>query len=227
MSLVKKSCNIGGVTAEIWIVEVEKDNFMYGGHGIAQFLGYKVPRKALYDHVKPSWRKNYEEIKAVLKQNPLKTSLAQDNIPVNWQPNTVFISEAGVYALIMKSKLPAAEEFQRWLFEEVLPELRRSGKYSIEKDQQPTSTDIVNYDKKLADAQMEVMRVKLELSEANTTIARYDTTISEMKRNYEHQMAEFKEREYRMQLQMKDMANAANTTMTRLANTLADKKFIL
>jgi prophage antirepressor-like protein len=155
------------------------------------------------------------------------TSLDQDNIPVNWQPNTVFISEAGVYALIMKSKLPAAEEFQRWLFEEVLPELRRSGKYSIEKDQQPTSTDIVNYDKKLAEAQMEAMQLKLKLSEANTIIANYNTTISEMKRNYEHQMSEYKEREYRMQLQMKDMANAANMNLNRLGNIIADKNFNL
>ncbi|AOW41465.1 bro [Trichoplusia ni granulovirus LBIV-12] len=217
MSLVKKSCNIGGVTAEIWIVKVEKDNFMYGGHGIAHVLGYKQPKDAIRNHVKPQWKTNWEEIEGAINHRPLVTSLDQDNIPVNWQPNTVFISEAGVYALIMKSKLPAAEEFQRWLFEEVLPELRRSGKYSIEKDQQPTSTDIVNYDKKLAEAQMEAMQLKLKLSEANTIIANYNTTISEMKRNYEHQMSEYKEREYRMQLQMKDMANAANTTMTQFA----------
>ncbi|AAM09139.1 BRO-c [Mamestra configurata nucleopolyhedrovirus A] len=225
MSLVKKSCNIGGVTAEIWIVEIEKEKFMYGGHGVAQFLGYVKPRNALQQHVKPAWRKNWEKIKGALNQGPLMTSLNQDNIPVNWQPNTVFISEAGVYALIMRSKLPAADEFRSWLFEEVLPELRKTGKYSVQDNvKQSSSTKIVNYDKKLAEAQMEAMKLKLKLSEAHTTIAKCDTTIanfnttiSEMKRNYEHQMAECKDREYKMKLQMQDLANAANMTMTQFA----------
>jgi prophage antirepressor-like protein len=152
MSLVKKSC----------IVEVEKDKFMYGGHGIAHVLGYKNTRDAIHKHVKPQWKATWE---TVANCDPLMTSLDQDNIPVNWQPNTVFISEAGVYALIMRSNLPAAEEFQRWLFEEVLPELRKTGNYSIQNDQQSSSTEIVNYDKKLAEAQMEAMQLKLELSE--------------------------------------------------------------
>ncbi|ABY47746.1 BRO-B [Helicoverpa armigera granulovirus] len=45
-----------------------------------------------------------------------------------------------------------------------------------------------------------------------------------MKRNYEQQMAECKEREYKMQLQMKDLASAANMTMTQFAvNALLSK----
>nr|UQV25660.1 hypothetical protein [Spodoptera litura nucleopolyhedrovirus] len=207
MALVKKSCNIGGIVGKVWIVEVEKDKFMYGGHGIAEFLGYKHPKDAIRVHVKPAWRKNWEEIKTAINHRPLVTSSTPVNVPVNWQPHTVFISEAGVYALIMRSKLPAAEEFQRWLFEEVLPELRKSGKYSIETS---NCTDVVNYEKQLADAQMECMQKKLKLSEANTAIA-------ELKRNYEQQISEFKEREYKMQLQMKDLANAANMTMTQFA----------
>ncbi|ACH69487.1 BRO [Pseudalatia unipuncta granulovirus] len=244
MSLVKKSCYIGGVIAEIWIIEVEKDKFMYGGHGIAEFLGYKLPAKAIRDHVRTEWRKNWEEIQRGLNQTPCMTSSNYTKLPVNWHPHTVFISEAGVYALIMRSKLPTAEEFRSWLFEKVLPELRKTGKYCVQDYvQQSSSTEIVNYDKKLADAQMEVLQLKLE----NTQIvAKYDARIAEinqqhalviveknqqhasqiteyrlanleMKRNYEHQMSEYKEREYRMQLQMKDMANAANTTMTQFA----------
>ncbi|AMF83809.1 bro-A [Cnaphalocrocis medinalis granulovirus] len=209
MSLIKKSCNIDGVICEVWIVQINHDKFMYGGHGVAKFLGYSKPWNALKQHVKPQWSKKWDEIKGTLFQGTLVTSSNDNHLPTNWQPNTVFISEAGVYALIMRSKLPAAEEFQRWLFEEVLPELRKTGKYNIQNKQQ-TSTEIVNYDKKLADAQIETLQLKLQLSEANITI-------SEIKRNYEHQMAEYKEREYKMQLQMNDLVNAANMTMTQFA----------
>ncbi|AXU41506.1 BRO-D [Alphabaculovirus altermyunipunctae] len=229
MNLVKKSCTIAGVTCDVWIVEVEKDKFMYGGHGIAQFLGYTKPRNAILQHVKPVWRKNWEVIMSALNQG---SYVAPVQLPANWHPHTVFISEAGVYALIMKSKLPAAEEFQRWLFEEVLPELRKTGKYSIQDKQESSSTEIANYDKQLAETQMEVMQLKLNNIQ---TVAKYDAQIAEMslviselkrdhslvivemKRNYEHQMNEYKEREYKMQLAMKDLANAANMTMTQFA----------
>nr|QGX02276.1 bro-c [Mamestra configurata nucleopolyhedrovirus A] len=196
MTLVKKSCNIGGVIAEVWIVEVEQDKFMYGGHGVAQFLGYTNPPKAIRDHVKQIWRKSWQQIQDRTFCSPHVTSFDQSQIPSNWQPNTVFISEAGVYALIMRSKLPAAEEFQRWLFEEVLPQLKKTGTYSV---------------------QEEAVQLKIKLLEANTTIANNNTTISEIKLNHERQIAEFKEREYKMKLQMQDLANAANMTMTQFA----------
>ncbi|AUV65322.1 BRO-E [Alphabaculovirus myunipunctae] len=89
MALVKKSCNIGGVACDVWIVEVERDEFMYAGHGIAEFLGYKLPAKAVRDHVKPVWRKNWIEIKGDLNWTPLVTSLEQTQLPTNWQLNTV------------------------------------------------------------------------------------------------------------------------------------------
>ncbi|QBQ01672.1 bro-a [Hyphantria cunea granulovirus] len=203
MALVKKSCNIGGITCELWIVEIEKDKFMYSGHSIAKFLGYKNSRDAICKHVKPQWKITWE---GVANRDALVTSSPVVELPVNFQPNTVFISEPGVYALIMRSKLPAAEEFQRWLFEEVLPELRKTGKYCVSNE----AMSVAEYDKKLAEAQMESLQLKLE-------IANYNTTISEMKRNYEHQMAEYKEREYKMQLQMRDMANQANMSFTQFA----------
>lgn len=45
-------------------------------------------------------------------------------------PNRAIISESGVYRLVMRSNLPAAEAFQDWLAEEVIPSIRRTGSYS-------------------------------------------------------------------------------------------------
>ena len=41
----------------------------------------------------------------------------------------LFIPEGDVYRLIVRSKLPAAERFERWVFEEVLPSIRQNGGY--------------------------------------------------------------------------------------------------
>jgi hypothetical protein len=45
------------------------------------------------------------------------------------------VTEAGVYRLIMVSKKPFAKQFQRWLFHEVLPKIRRTGSYHGEPGQ--------------------------------------------------------------------------------------------
>nr|ANS70955.1 baculovirus repeated ORF f [Lymantria dispar multiple nucleopolyhedrovirus] len=216
MSLVNRKFNFGRVVCDLWIVEMENDKFMYSGSSIAEFLGYKCPKNSIRDHVKPKWKTTWEEIEGARKQCPLATSSIHSQTPPNWQPNTVFISEAGVYALIMRSKLPAAEEFQRWLFEEVLPELRKTGKYSIQQAS-CDADELVNYEKRFADAQMESLQLKLKLSEANTAIAKYDTTISEMKLDHERQLGEFKKREYEMRLAMQQLSTTANMTMTQFA----------
>ena len=46
--------------------------------------------------------------------------------------NTKFITEGDVYRLIAHSKLPSAERFERWVFEEVLPSIRKNGAYMTE-----------------------------------------------------------------------------------------------
>ena len=42
---------------------------------------------------------------------------------------TTIIDEAGVYSLVMRSKLPKAEQFQEWVTSEVLPAIRKTGGY--------------------------------------------------------------------------------------------------
>lgn len=58
----------------------------------------------------------------------MKGSVAiRDGIPGN--PNRTAISESGVYRLVMRSTLPAAEHFQDWLAEDVVPSIRKTGTY--------------------------------------------------------------------------------------------------
>ena len=47
------------------------------------------------------------------------------------QPHILFLTEPGVYQLIFGSKLPSAENFQDWVFSEVLPSLRKTGSYPM------------------------------------------------------------------------------------------------
>jgi len=41
------------------------------------------------------------------------------------------INESGLYSLIIGSKLPKVKQFKGWITSEVLPSIRKSGKYEI------------------------------------------------------------------------------------------------
>jgi prophage antirepressor-like protein len=50
-------------------------------------------------------------------------------------------SESGLYSLIMRSRKPVAKPFQKWVTREVLPTIRKTGSYSIEKKEEIEITD--------------------------------------------------------------------------------------
>lgn len=83
------------------------------GKDIAEALGYKNPQKAIRDHVDA-------EDKGV---NELFTPGGKQNIAI--------INESGLYSLMLKSKLPGAKKFKRWVTSEVLPSIRKTGAYSM------------------------------------------------------------------------------------------------
>lgn len=57
------------------------------------------------------------------------TNIRNTDIAQNGGKAPVFISEPGLYKLIMRSRKPEAKEFQRWVTHEVLPQIRRTGDY--------------------------------------------------------------------------------------------------
>lgn len=76
---------------------------------VATILGYTNPRKAVRDHC----------IGGERFVHPIQTHGGVQNIE--------FIDEGNLYRLIVKSKLPQAIKFERWIFDEVLPMIRKTG----------------------------------------------------------------------------------------------------
>ena len=54
-------------------------------------------------------------------------------------PNVVLISESGLYRIFAKCNLPKCEPFENWVFDEVLPSIRKTGGYGIR-----TVDDMIN-----------------------------------------------------------------------------------
>lgn len=97
------------------------ENPWFSGKDVAVVLGYKYSDKAIKAHVK-------DKCKRVLKALTGPSDLC--GLTYN-ELNSFFINEAGVYSLIFRSKLDLAEKFQDWVFETVLPSIRKTGKYQI------------------------------------------------------------------------------------------------
>lgn len=87
------------------------------GKDVATALGYAKARNAILSHV-------LEEDK---KDAPIQGT------PGGTQTMTI-INESGLYALIFGSKLESAKKFKHWVTSEVLPSLRKTGSYKIQKE---------------------------------------------------------------------------------------------
>ena len=94
----------------------EQGEPLFCAKDVAVALGYKLPRKAVIDHV---------DKEDVLKWNTLTSGGEQ---------LMTFINESGLYSLILGSKLESARRFKHWVTAEVLPAIRRQGGYMVAVD---------------------------------------------------------------------------------------------
>ena len=88
---------------------LDGETLLFCGSDVARALGYARPNEAVARHAK-----------GTLKQRILTNGGEQEML---------FITEGDVYRLIVRSKLPAAEKFERWLFDDVVPMIRKTGCY--------------------------------------------------------------------------------------------------
>lgn len=92
-------------------MQVVDGNPWFVGKDVAEILGYTNTPKAIRDHIE-------EEDK--LSERIVLSGQARE---------TIVINESGLYSLILKSKLPSAKRFKRWVTGEILPSIRKHGGY--------------------------------------------------------------------------------------------------
>lgn len=90
----------------------ENGKVMFIASDVAKMLGYTNTSKAISDHCR------------YVTKRYIPHPQGKGTLEVN------FIPEGDVYRLITHSKLPAAEKFESWVFDEVLPSIRKTGSYT-------------------------------------------------------------------------------------------------
>lgn len=100
----------------------EGDKTLFCGADVAKALGYRNPSKALSDHCKGVTK----------RYTPTQSGKQAMN----------FIPEGDIYRLAARSDLPGAEKFERWIFDDILPALRRDGSYTTNATAAPTVASV-------------------------------------------------------------------------------------
>ena len=110
------------------------DDPYFCGKDVCAILEYKSARKALQDHVKLKHKKDLKTIIDELSTETVLNSITE--IP-NLKPSyhdgkAVYINEPGLYSLIMSSRTSFAEIFQDFVYEQILPSIRKRGRFQLE-----------------------------------------------------------------------------------------------
>lgn len=91
----------------------ENKKILFCGSDVAKALKYARPNDAITAHCRYT----------------VKRSIPHPQVP-DKQIEMLFIPEGDVYRLICRSKIESAERFEKWVFDEVLPTIRKHGMYA-------------------------------------------------------------------------------------------------
>lgn len=121
--------NLSFQNSSIRIETTKEGEILFCAKDVCTVLGYTNPRDAIANHVD--------------KKYDLHSLEVIDSIGRVQKTN--FVNESGLYALIFNSRLEKAKEFKHWVTSEVLPSIRKTGKYeSKEQQSSPLSRETLD-----------------------------------------------------------------------------------
>ena len=93
----------------------------FKGKDVANILGYNDPTQAIRKNVEDDDKRKLDELRGV------------SETPLDWNTkNALYLNESGLYSLILRSGKAEAKQFSRWITKEVLPSIRKTGKYVMQ-----------------------------------------------------------------------------------------------
>jgi prophage antirepressor-like protein len=129
-----------------YVIDIE-NNIWFKFVSISKLLKYKSSKDALRDLVNKDNKSLLKNIKILIK--------------VKEHPNTVYINEKGIYNFLIKSRMDSAKDFQIWLINDVLPNLRKHGKYEINKK---IKQKLKNLNKKIIKLEKDNIKLKKDMT---------------------------------------------------------------
>lgn len=159
--------------------------FDFEGHQVRTSGTSDDPLFALVDVCRVLELSNPSEVAKRLKPKYLTSEKLRGNGSAQGsrQSESLFVSEPGLYQIMFRSNKPAAERFQDWVFEEVLPSIRKQGGYiaSTVSDEQyhalQAKLDAANKDAAFLKSKVRMTQLQGEVETLRTAISLLDEEI--------------------------------------------------
>jgi prophage antirepressor-like protein len=168
---------------EVRVTEIDGKTY-FVGIDVAKALGYADPKGAISRHCKGALIQRLSD---------------SQGVPHDY----LVISEGDIYRLAAKSQLPGAEAFESWIFDEVLPSIRRSGGYIAAREEETAE---------------EIMARALIV--AQDTINRQKQRVQMLEGENEHLTGEVKKLAPKAEYTDKVLQSTTTYTMTQVAKEL-------
>jgi prophage antirepressor-like protein len=104
-------------------------NIYFKAKDAAKMLGYSNTIKAIATHVDNDFKIKLSDIHKYYKAGEAEMGFVRRES----SENSIFLTESGLYQLIFKSNMPRAKWFSKWVAQEVLPSIRTTGSYTLNK----------------------------------------------------------------------------------------------
>ena len=116
--------------AKINVIIDNIDKIWFNANQLTGAIGYKDKKDALKKHIS--------------KNDKIFLRNINHSYKFKEQPYTTYISESGLYKLVLRSKLPKAKKFTEWVTNDVLPSIRKYGYYKMKKSYENEKNELIN-----------------------------------------------------------------------------------
>lgn len=151
--------------------------------------------------------KNHKDVVSRLNQKGVDIT---DTLTNGGMQKVTFINESNLYKVIFQSRKPQAEKFTEWVTSEVLPTIRKTGRYEIPK------------------TPMEVLKIMFEAQEqTNEEIYKHEKRITDLEENKHLEQGEYsylqrlisnKVKEVKNELNLKNLSRPQNSYIYKVIN---------
>ena len=108
------------------------DDPYFCGKDVCTILEYTTIKNTL-NKLDNNYKKDLKTIMEGLVSAAETNSITEiPNIPTYHEGKAIYLNEPGLYALIMKSETPFAKTFQKFVYEKILPSIRKRGRFQLE-----------------------------------------------------------------------------------------------
>ena len=152
------------------------------GKQITEFLGYANHTKAFRNHIPEHCKLPWKELKKVCP--------SQGYNEINLNHNQILINESGLYRLTVGSSKPFAKTFKDFIYDKLLPTIRKTGKYQL------TSPDRT----------LELRIAEIQLKQKQIDFEKHQQQI-ELEKQKHHQQVKNDDRQFAIQMYEKFRSN--------------------